>query len=387
MGRIIKLVLGNLAIFFLIVLFGNLLVGAYYDISDWWSAQRVKHDRRVELPNFVDKERSQLVFTENRMLETGYRPFIAWSRRAFSGETVNVNAAGDRIHDAPGSGARGHVRFFGGSTTWGTGVDDDHTIPALFNDLNPDWTVHNHGESGFVSRQELARLINLVHSGAPTDLVIFYDGYNDVRNLCRPGVDLTGHNRQGQLAALVEPVSLFWTALTNGLDLLVQKLRKNAGRLRYPPSRCMENEAYGEEISKMVLANWRTAREVARIAGADFLAFLQPAAAYGSPNLSHLADDAFSLDDYSQLHTNKLGRGVDHKIVYPQLRRAIEAERADWIHDLTDAFDGDEYIYMGPAHVTGNGNAIIAERITRVAAPVLEARVDRSAVEGEKEGS
>jgi hypothetical protein len=139
-------------------------------------------------------------------------------------------------------------------------------------------------------------------------------------------------------------------------------------------SRCIEDPAYGEKIASLLLANWRTAREVARLSGADFLAVLQPAAAIGSPNLSHLADDAFSLDDYANLPDNKLSRGVDHKIVYPAILEAIAREQADWILDLTDAFDGDELIYMGPAHVTANGNQIIAERISQAVTGMLEAR-------------
>jgi hypothetical protein len=376
MRRILRLVVGNVAVFVLFVLVVNLVTSAAYDLSNWWSDRREKPDERVDLPNYVDKDHSRKIFSEMRKLGTRYVPFIEWSRKPFQGETINVDEAGDRIHHPPGKGERGVVRFFGGSTTWGTGVDDDHTIPALFNALRPDWTVHNHGESGFYSRQELERLINLVHLGEPMDLVVFYDGYNDVRSLCQQDVDLNGHSRQAQLAALVEPGPLLLQVFTTGLRPLVQDLRKAAGRLTVQMSRCMEDAAYGDRVADMTLANWRTAREVARLAGADFIAVLQPVAAIGSPNLSHLADDSFSLDDYATAQKNqmKLGRGLDHKVVYPKLQAKIRAAGAGWIHDETDAYDGDEFIYTGPCHVTENGNAIMAERISAIAAPILERR-------------
>lgn len=382
MGRVVRLIAGNVLVFLLLVLVANGIAAGAYDLSDWWSDRKEKADERVDLPNYVDKERARKVFAETRQLGTRYVPFVEWKRKPFRGETVNIDEEGDRIHRAPGGGERGVVRFFGGSTTWGTGVDDDHTIPALFNAIHPDWTVRNHGESGYYSRQELERLIGLVHLGEPMDLVVFYDGYNDVRELCRRDVDLNGHGRQAQLAALVEPGPLLLSVFTSGLRPLVQDLRKAAGTLTVEVSRCMEDPSYGDRAAAMTLANWRTAREVARLAGADFVAILQPVAAIGSPNLSHLADDSFSLDDYAtaQRNEHKLGRGIDHKLVYPKLKERIRASDAAWIHDLTDAFDGDEFVYTGPCHVTENGNAIMAERISRIARPILERRLrERSA--------
>ncbi|MFO0690652.1 MAG: SGNH/GDSL hydrolase family protein [Myxococcota bacterium] len=376
MGRLLRLVAGNVAVFLLLLLVANAITAGIYDLSDWWSDRKEKADERVDLPNYVDKDHSRKIFAETRKLGTRYVPFVEWKRKPFRGETVNVDEAGDRVHRAPGKGERGVVRFFGGSTTWGTGVDDDHTIPALFNALHPDWTVHNHGESGYYSRQELERLESLVHLGEPVDLVVFYDGYNDVRELCRRDVDLTGHGRQAQLAALVEPGPLVFQVFTSGLRLLVQDLRKAAGRLTVETSRCMEDPSYGDRVAAMTLANWRTARAVAALAGAEFVAILQPVAAIGSPNLSHLADDSFSLDDYAtaQSNPNKLGRGIDHKLVYPKLKEKIAVSGADWIHDATDAFDGDEFIYTGPCHVTENGNERMAKRISEIVSPILARR-------------
>lgn len=381
LGRVLRLVVGNLLVLLLLVLVTNAIVAAVYDVDDWWDDQKEKSDERVDLPNYVDKEHSRKIFAETRLLETRYLPFVEWGRKPARGEVVNVNEDGERVHTPPGKGERGVVRFFGGSTTWGTGVADDETIPAYFNALHPDWTVHNHGEGGYYSRQELESLINVVHLGKPVDLVVFYDGYNDVRELCRRDVDLTGHGRQGQLAALVEPGPMVYRVFTLGLRVLVQELQESMGRLTIEPSRCMEDAAYGDRVARMTLANWRTAREVARLAGADFVAVLQPVAAIGSPNLSHLADDSFSLDDYAtnEKNKNKLGRGIDHRTVYPKLQAEIAKEKADWIHDVTDAFDGDEFIYTGPCHVTENGNALVARRISEIVSPILTARVEARA--------
>jgi len=39
-------------------------------------------------------------------------------------------------------------------------------------------------------------------------------------------------------------------------------------------------------------------------------------------------------------------------------------EDLGWIHDFTDAFDVDEYLYIDGCHVTGRGNQIIAQKIS-----------------------
>ena len=78
---------------------------------------------------------------------------------------------------------------------WGTGVDDSGTIPYFYNNRNKNEVVLNHGESGFVSRQNLARLINIVNQNEKVSKVIFYDGWNDINELCRADVSINSHNR------------------------------------------------------------------------------------------------------------------------------------------------------------------------------------------------
>ena len=38
----------------------------------------------------------------------------------------------------------------------------------------------------------------------------------------------------------------------------------------------------------------------------------------------------------------------------------------EYMHDLTDIFDGDEYIFIDNAHVSRRGNEIVASRISEL---------------------
>jgi len=114
-----------------------------------------------------------------------WEPYVYWRRQAFVGKQINIDAAGHRqtLPLARGDDPL-EVWVFGGSTIWGTGVRDTHTIPSelarLLRQRGIDAEVTNLGESGYVSSQGLISLLRLLQAGQRPDLVVFYDGVNDV---------------------------------------------------------------------------------------------------------------------------------------------------------------------------------------------------------------
>lgn len=330
-------------------------------------------DSRAQLPNYEDHAKAETLFTEFQLLHTDYAPYFGWQRRAFESEHTNVSTDGERIQ--PGvteaGSANATVRFFGGSTIWGTGADDNETIPAYFRALEAGTEVHNHGESGFVSRQNLDRLISLSNSGAKMDWVVFYDGFNDVRTLCRFDVSVQGHSREQRLQDALRPSNHLLHALTGStvkvMRFLVPKhLRQGASDPARPPSRCHAEPERQAQVIATILGNWRIAREVARLAGAEFLAILQPVATLSQSRTKHLPRDAtFS--------------GETHPLVYPALRRAIADADEPWMIDLSTEFDRDEYLFIDAAHVSPNGNRLMAERIHDIIGPASSGEPARPA--------
>ena len=81
------------------------------------------------------------------------------------------------------------VWFFGGSTMYGAGQRDEHTIPSVIARLSerdglPVRAV-NYGQAGALLWQEVALYQLLLAQGEPPpDLAVFYDGYNDVVSFC-----------------------------------------------------------------------------------------------------------------------------------------------------------------------------------------------------------
>lgn len=357
--KFLRIVVGNILVFFAILWAINLLAAALLDSQYTLEQALVPVSSKARRPSLEDREKATAVFREFSLLRTRYVPFVAWSRLPFEGRYTTVNAEGDRVHPPTTANPKGHVRFFGGSTIWCKGVADEETIPAQFNALYPELRVHNHGESAFVSRQGVARLTNLVNQDEPMDVVFFYDGCNDVYRLCRDESTLNGHARGDSIAARVKPASHIFNALAGPIWEVTQFVAGVLELAPEPESLCATVPGHAEKVARTLVNNWRIAKALAEARGAEFHAALQPVAAVGSPNIEYLGEKT------SQ-------RSQDRRQISALVGQIIEAENADWLHDFSDAFDRPEYIYIDGCHVNPLGNQIIAERFSEVAKQALQ---------------
>lgn len=348
--RHLTLIFVNLFTFLVLVILVNWGCGLYL--------KSITTTQRDRLPNYQhDPDHAREIFYDYGRVQHQYEPFVGWRMKPYSGKTLTINAEGERIHEAPDSKKDPVVRFFGGSTMWGEGSDDHHTIPALFNDLNPQFDVYNHAQLAYNSRQELDALISLYSRGEEADIVIFYDGVNDAAFLCPKEItNLPAHRLVPMYreklytgkAAVVKDVAhkLFLENI-----LIVIRRVKEQNTPAPSPYNCLDGDK-ALEIAEIMIRNWEMAHELVTRRGGRFIAILQPAAFVGNPRTDHL-----SLD-------NNLGENFRN--VYRHIREKITERNHDWIVDLSDRFDGREYIYIDFCHVSPNGNQIIAREISHL---------------------
>lgn len=142
---------------------------------------------RSSLPLFKDVEWADAYQEEYSKLRTRYWPYIMWQRRPAEGTYINVGADGTRHTwnpEYPNDETVMQIWVFGGSTAWGSGSRDDYTIPSHLSRLLQESgimaEVTNFGETGYVFTQEIVRLLMELRTRPAPDLVIFYDGANDV---------------------------------------------------------------------------------------------------------------------------------------------------------------------------------------------------------------
>jgi hypothetical protein len=325
----------------------------------WYLKRITPNADRDKLPNYqADPERARKVFRDYFSVKHDYEPFVEWKSKRISTETTTISESGERMHKAPSSkqAEKKIARFFGGSTMWGEGSDDAHTIPALFNDLQPDYEVHNHGQLAYNTRQELDALISLYSQGGRAELVIFYDGVNDAAFLCPTEItDLPGHRmvpmyRQklysGRTAAAKDLVAAIF------YENILQVIRGQKQRDTADAYDCTSNPEKAEHIAEMVMKNWEMAHEIVTNRGGKFMAILQPAAYIGNPRTDHL-----KLDQ---------DLGKNFHAIYALLKKKIAERKHSWVYDLSDRFDGNDYIFIDFCHVSPNGNEIIAKDIARL---------------------
>lgn len=110
--------------------------------------------------------------------------FLGYRLGDSSGQYTNV-VDGARVSYRPeGSGDRLSVWFFGASALFGDGQRDAHTIPSEFarraEAAGILVDVRNYGRPATSMWQELELFQQLVAAGAKPDLVVFYDGFNDL---------------------------------------------------------------------------------------------------------------------------------------------------------------------------------------------------------------
>ena len=350
--RILKVVAINLVTFLVLLVIVNWTCGLYLKKS--------AIVRRDELPNYADdQEHAKKVFADYNRVQHQYEPFVGWKTLPYNGSTVHITEAGQRTHliNADKEKKEKSVHFFGGSTMWGEGSDDQHTIPALFNQALPQYDVFNHAQLAYNSRQELDALISLYSTNVKPDVVIFYDGVNDAAFLCPKEIkELPAHRL---VPMYREKLYVGKTALAKEIagKIFIENILKVIHKFTYKPTPenspydCVSNPEKAEQIAEMMMMNWEMANEIVTNRGGKFIAVLQPAAYIGNPKTDHLKLDG--------------NLGENFKEIYKRFKQKIAERNHSWIIDLTSKFDGDEFIYIDFCHVSPNGNEIIANEISR----------------------
>lgn len=115
-----------------------------------------------------------------------YTPFLVRGPRAFASEWLNTTDE-ERVSYEPATSEESdplRVAFFGGSVMFGVGQRDAHTIPSevarIAEDAGVPLEVHNYGLPGWVSWQEMQYLERLLARDEAYDLIVFYDGFNEL---------------------------------------------------------------------------------------------------------------------------------------------------------------------------------------------------------------
>lgn len=198
-------------------------------------------------------------------------------------------------------------------------------------------TVINGAVEGYTSAQELMKLMRDI-VGLKPDLVIVYDGNNDV-------------TREETLN--IFEIAYMKTIMEHASNKLDMQERKHNLFCGIPPR---------EDVVDIWLKNIEYMSAVCKLNNINFIAFMQPMLFTKTEMCSKREEIVkrkwdFSLSIYGEKTTSQMREF--------RKRAPVICRMHDYIYDLSNIFD-DKDVYMDHCHVFENGNEIIADEIYKV---------------------
>jgi len=171
-----------------LVLLADLGAGWVYDevSSETHGTAAVADDTftPADEPALRDSPWASEVLAEQRDIPSVADPFLGYRFGNKTSTYTNIVDGVRTSYQSQAPGKKVSAWFFGASALFGDGQRDDHTIPSEFARLAEAdgiaLEVRNYGRPGIAMWQELELFQQLVASGQKPDLVVFYDGFNDL---------------------------------------------------------------------------------------------------------------------------------------------------------------------------------------------------------------
>ncbi len=295
--------------------------------------------------------------------------YLYFRREPFAGKHINVDSSGLRITPQRDMSRdpRRHTltaMLLGGSTMWGTGARDSATIPAALARLilsppdRPAMRIVNMGESGYVNTQSLLALELELRRGNVPDLVIFYDGINDVFSAYQnneAGLPQNEYNRATEFNLLQDGgrmrelgVHDFWKrTVTAGAVASLRNL------ITATPPPLIRRDNVAEDVIRIYRGNLEILDALSRHFGFHYGVYLQPV--------------VFTKRDPSPYEQAQIAKMEYVRPFFLEVYRRAAADSSlqanPHFHNLSSILDGVGPVYLDFCHITERGNQIVAQRL------------------------
>lgn len=297
-----------------------------------------------------------------------YSLYDLWKTKPYTGETINIDASGRRV--TPGSNCQPdsyRVELHGGSTMWGLGAPDWGTIPAyvqaaLTEQFGNRICVVNQGELGFVSTQEVIRLMKQLQRDDLPDLVIFYDGVNDTvaaHNAGEAGVhrNLLTFTGIFQSSQRQNPL-VTWLMNT----YLVTFMRGLVAPSAEGETAAVDYDQLSQEVAAIYLNNVKIGNALADAYGIQTVFLWQPIMVVGNKPLT--------IEEQVMTEVIPPNLLTMYQAVWEQV--GAQADPDQNLYNIADVFDGIEApLYFDHHHLAPQGNEIVAQRIVAIITPMI----------------
>lgn len=292
--------------------------------------------------------------------EAEYYPHVGHRRVPnYEGKYINLDDNSIRktfFQCSDGSEEFIKIFVFGGSTMWGAGVRDVATIPSLLSknlcDKGFAVEVTNFGESGYTNTQEMIKLQLELRKGNIPDIIIFYDGVNNVYSSYQnqiAGVPQNIENRKEEFNAKLNLNKFNPKIAFSNFNRVLYKLNKMLHKTNF--FMLDHNETIDEDTADIYFNNIKIIKALGKEFNFKSYFYWQPTLftkthhSVDESNLRKLAKDTTLAKSYV---------GVTKKI-----------QLSEEVNDLTDIFNNQtNTIFTDWNHVSEEGNSMVAREIT-----------------------
>ena len=345
----------------------------YYQITgkslnNFAITQHTLLDKKAKIPDCYAQETWFEQYTmeaKQVFYKTEWTPYTYWQVKPFVGTHINVSAHFGRKTWQSSCTNSSTIYMFGGSTLWGWGARDDFTIPSclsktLAHQYGKSVQVLNYGQLGYVSSQEILTLLGLLREGHRPDMVIFYDGLNDVFSAYQSGVaGLPQNEMNRKIAYENSPLKNFVSYLCKQ-SYLYQHLQVSKDEIRDLAQTYQKNTiAYQTLLEKTVniyQENIKLIRAMAKEYGFSYHFFWQPLI---------FTKKQHSVFEQELLNTHQFWQTFCLD-VYTHLQQTMTEQGHENFSNLSTIFDNHaETFYVDPLHISETGNQIVADAMTK----------------------
>ena len=354
----------------------ELVLGLIFDYND-----KKRHDRSTQLKidsgayANVDSSVIKEIYDELFLLDMQWEPFVHFRLKEFNGKHTTINKNGQRktVNYAKRQDSLIKIFCLGGSTMLSTGARDEHTIPselAKFIDQavpNKNIEITNFGCHGYNRSIENVQLQQELLNGNVPDIVIFYDGVNEV-------IAAHQNNEAGTPTNAINRKNEFKLSHSYSKKLKLFLVSSNINRfIVYLQRRIFKTTSFEvklpEKLSKDIADNYIENLQITKALGQQFnfkvFNFLQPVI-YTKKNLSETELIAAKASEYyKELYRNSYALTLQDPAII----------KDSTFFDISNAFDNEtKTIYTDFCHTGEQGNKLVARHIFQV----IQSELDES---------
>ncbi|MEX0767727.1 MAG: SGNH/GDSL hydrolase family protein [Microthrixaceae bacterium] len=290
-----------------------------------------------------------------------------WRIKDVNSQYINVRN-GQRRTTAPDPalGSPIVIWFFGGSAAFGAGQRDEHTIPselvALAKQQGLPLEIHNFAVPATVNWQSAMLLISQLQGEQKPDLIVIYDGANDVA--LQGVLEAQGKGASAQPASLLDgelDQVLSQRATARAAESTSQQTLLPPSEARTPDQK-RSPEASGQVLLERYSRGIEVIRKFSELSSVPVVIFWQPDIRTKQPQ---------TTADSNTLAAVKVNE--DSIKVWTQTSDVVRSGlSAIGVTDLSGVFDGQtEPIYWDTVHTNELGSRIVAEKMLTELQPTL----------------